>query len=568
MNNKHYDNDDIDRKINQVIRQITKLSDKQTMHIQNLTRIGVALSSVTNLEKIFDMILVEAIAYTNADAATIYKVSADKQYLDFVLVYNKTLGIKMGRDYGPITWPSIPLYDKKGKPRLEYIVTNVFHTKQLLCFDDVYLAKKYDISRTKQMDKENNYRSKSMLTLPLKSHENEVLGVLKVINATDKQNKVTHFQEDHVLMLNSLASQASITMSNRKLINDLEELLMQFMKVIAKAIERKSKYSSNHITKVAMLADMIARKINEDTSTRFHNMKFSAAELKELSMAGLMHDVGKIVTPEHIMDKATKLEHIVDRIALVDLRYKLFKKALTLYKLQYGEPKLIKTVRNWYPYKTSTTINELFKFLDEDKLFLDSVNDGGEYVSDASLARIDRIQKMDFQMDDEKWSLLTEDEVENLKIRRGTLTAEEKRIVDEHVLVTWEMLSELSFPTKYKNVALYAASHHEKLNGTGHPFGYKADQLPPQSRILAIADIFEAVTSSDRPYKKPNNLSESLEILANCAKNGEIDRDILDFIIDSGLYVEFAELFMSSKQIDRVDTNAIKKIYHPELKDK
>jgi len=406
-----------------------------------------------------------------------------------------------------------------------------------------------------------------MLTLPLKNHENDVLGVLQVINAGDKQEHVIHFQEDHILMLESLASQASITMSNRKLINDLEELLMQFMHVIAKAIERKSKYSSNHITRVAMLADMIARKINEDSSKRLHNMKFSASELKELSMAGLMHDVGKIVTPEHIMDKATKLEHIVDRIALVDLRYKLFKKALTLYKLQYGEPRLIKIVRKWFPGKTSTTISELFGLLDEDKIFLDSINSGGRFVSDASLERIDRIQKMEFEMDSEKWNLLTEDEVENLKIRRGTLTAEEKKIVDEHVMVTWEMLSELSFPPKYKNVALYASSHHEKLNGTGHPFGYKAEQLPPQSRILAIADIFEAVTSTDRPYKKPNKLSEALKILASCARDGEIDWEILDFFIDSGLYKEFAELCMSSEQIDKVDAIAVKRIYHPELKD-
>lgn len=557
---------EIDRKIKQVIDQITKLSDSQTNHIQNLTRIGVALSSVTNLEKIFDLILVEALAFTNADAATLYKVSDDKRYLDFIIVYNRTLGLKMGRDYGPITWKSIPLYNEKGKPILEFIVTNVYHKKKYLCFDDVYLAKKYDVSGTKKVDKKNAYRSKSMLTLPLKNHENEVLGVLQVINAMDHQDKVTPFKEDHIVMLKSLASQASITMSNRKLINDLEELLMQFMHVIAKAIERKSKYASNHITRVAMLSDMIARKINEDKSTRFHNMKFSPSELKELSMAGLMHDVGKIVTPEHIMDKSTKLEHIVDRIALVDLRYKLFKKALTLFKIQYGEPKLIKVVRNWYRAKTSTTIEELFRFLDEDKLFLDSINTGDELITDTNLKRIDHIQQMEFELEGEKWSLLTEDEVENLKIIRGTLTAEEKRIVDEHVLVTWELLSELSFPPKYKNVALYAASHHEKLNGTGHPFGFKAEQLPPQSRILAIADIYEALTSADRPYKKPNKLGEALEIMAQCAENGEIDKDILDFFMDSGLYLEFAELCMNSDQIERIDVKSIKQIYHPELK--
>lgn len=566
MNQKPINNKDIDNNFRMVVEQIAQFSDKQTRHIQNLTRIGVALSSITNLERIFDLILVEAIAFTNADAATIYKVSEDKKFLEFVLVYTKSLNLKMGGNHSPITWPGIPLFDKKGKPQLKHIVTNVYHKKRLLCFEDVYETTDYDISGTKSIDSANNYRSKSLLTLPLKNHEDEVLGVFQVINALDRHGKVTAFKDEHIVMLKSLASQAAIAMSNRKLINDLENLLLQFMHSIAKGIERKSKYSSNHIIRVALLADMLAQKINSDVSARFREVSFSPHELKELSMAGLMHDVGKIVTPEYVMDKSTKLESIIDRLQLVSLRYELFKKTLTLYKHELGEALILKMAGQWYPDVKLKSFSDILQQLDHDLDFLKKINTGREVLSDEDLQRLIRIQKMDFDYDGQTWQLLTEDEYKHLKIKRGTLSPEERQTMNEHAQVTWEMLSELSFPQKYKNVALYAATHHEKLNGNGYPFGMISDQLPLQSRILAIADICEALTARDRPYKKGNKLSEALNILAVCTKNKEIDADLLDLMLDSGLYLEFAQQYMLPEQIDEIDITAIKKIYHPELK--
>jgi hypothetical protein len=282
-------------------------------------------------------------------------------------------------------------------------------------------------------------------------------------------------------------------------------------------------------------------------------------------MAGLMHDVGKIVTPEYVMDKATKLETITDRIHMVGLRFELFKKALSLFKCKYGEDKLMQEVEGWYPEAKPLNYDELIAFLNEDKEFIEKVNIGGEFLPDPSVARINRIGGIELNFEGEKWNLLTPDEIYNLQIRRGTLTVEEKKTMDDHVQVTWEMLSQLTFPNKYKNVALYAASHHEKLNGKGHPFGFKAEQLPIQSRILAVADIYEALTSADRPYKKAKTLSESLKILAFCVKDGDLDSDILDFFIDSELYLDFAKEHMNKEQIDQPDLNAVKKIYHPEL---
>jgi len=552
---------EIDDRLNQVIEQITSLSDLQTKHIQSLTRIGVALSSVSNLDMIFDMILSEAIAFSNADAATIYKVSEDGKKLDFVIVYNKTLKLRMGGKHTPITWNSIPLFNKDGESCLSHIASNVFHKKRMLCFEDVYKTREYDISGTKAIDASNHYRSKSMLTVPLKDHENEVLGVLQVINPLDANGNITSFTNEQKVMLKSLASQAAIAMSNRKLINDLETLLMQFMQAIAKGIERKSKYSSNHITRVSLLADMIANKINNDQTGYFRQISFTPSELKELSMAGLMHDVGKIVTPEYVMDKSTKLETITDRIHLINLRFELFKKALALSRAERGEEKILKTAMGWYPDMKPVNWDELISRLDSDRAFLTKVNKGGELLTDKALQQINRIRKMQFSFQKQKFNLLTADEVVNLQIRQGTLSPAERNTMKEHVMITWEMLSEVTFPVKFRNVALYAATHHEKLNGKGYPFGLKDEQLPLQSRILAISDIFEALTASDRPYKKGNTLSEALSILAHCAKEQEVDADLLDFILDSGIYLDFARKYMKPKLIDKVDIKAVKQIY-------
>jgi len=561
---KLHNNKDINRTLNHVVKQITKLTETQLKHIQNLTRIGESLSSETNLDKIFNLILREAIAITNADAATIYRVGDDQMFLEFAIVYNKTLNINLASSDKPVTWQSIPLFDDKGKPRLDHIVTNVYHKKRLLCFEDVYETKNFDISGTKSIDEANNYRSKSMLTIPLKNHEDEVLGIIQIINVMDRPGHVVPFTKEQIISLKSLASQAAIAMSNRKLINDLESLLMQFMYSIAKAIERKSKYSSAHITKVAMITDMIANKINESKTGKFSHFSFSQNELKELFMAGLMHDIGKIVTPVYIMDKSTKLETITDRIHLVKLRFELFKKALSLHKNDKGETTTVRLARKWYPDKPPLDFKELLSNLNKDMSFLKQVNLGSESLTDEQKKRITNIGKIEFAYNGEEWNLLSKDEVNNLQIRRGTLTTEEKKTMDDHVKITWEMLSKLTFPKKYKNVAFYAASHHEKLNGKGHPFGLKAEQLPTQSRILAIADIFEALTAMDRPYKTPKPLSEALKIMAACARDKEIDSDILDVFIDSGAYKEFARKHMDKKLINKMDIRAIKKIYHSE----
>jgi GAF domain-containing protein len=227
--------------LNNVVQCITSITEEQLKHIQRLTRIGESLSSETDLNKIFDMILEEGIEFTKADAATIYKLSDDGQKLEFEIVYNATLNLRKGGTRGPVNWPSIALYETDGSPSMNKIANNVYFKKRSLCFDDVYEAEGYDVSGTIKTARDNNYRCKSMLTIPLKNHEDEVLGVIQFINAMDENKNITSFSDEHQTMLSSLASQAAIALSNRKLIESLEELLNQFIRSIAVAIERKSK---------------------------------------------------------------------------------------------------------------------------------------------------------------------------------------------------------------------------------------------------------------------------------------------------------------------------------------
>ncbi|MDZ4121237.1 MAG: HD domain-containing phosphohydrolase, partial [Candidatus Cloacimonadaceae bacterium] len=313
--------------------------------------------------------------------------------------------------------------------------------------------------------------------------------------------------------------------------------------------------------RVASLTDLIANKLNESRQGHYKDLRFSDIELKELSMAGWMHDVGKIITPEFIMDKSVKLETIFDRIELVKERFRTMKLLLSIKQNQMPDEDYSKLVQTTFGAELEPgNVND---FLDEEFAFVERINFGGEFLHDADAARIDQLAKISLPHEGHDYILIDEDELHNLQIRRGTLLPEEIKEMSSHVQVTWEMLSQLSFPKKYKNVAFYAATHHEKLNGKGYPWGLKAEELPIQSRIIAVADIFEALTSADRPYKKPKKLSESLKIMAFCVKDGDLDPDLLDFFLDSGLYMDFATQNMYQEYVDTVDIEALKKIYHP-----
>ena len=512
-------------------------------HIESLTKIGIALSAERDINKFFNLVLDEAIQYTNADAGSVYTISDDHKFLDFRLVCTRSKNLKLGiADVSK--WPSIALFDQKGDFKNKNFVSYVANTCKTLNIADVYEQDIFDNSGTKKYDSSHNYRSKSMVAIPLKNHENDVLGVIQLINALDENNEITTFSEDHKTMLTSLGSQAAIALSNKKLIFGLENLLQQFIRSIAGAIDRKSKYTGGHIERVAVLSEMISQKINEDKK-HYADIHFSEDEMQEISVSAWMHDVGKITTPIYVRDKATKLETITDRIELVKTRFELVRSVIKCDYLTTKDEKY----------------NDLLAKLWRYKSFIEKTNIGGEFMRDEDLDLLDKIADFSYESNGNKYYLITEDEKRNLSIRRGTLLPDEFVIIREHAEISMQMLNELSYPKKLKNVPRYASAHHEKLNGKGYPLGLDASELPVQARMIAIADLFEALTASDRPYKDGKKLTETFKILGFMAKDGDIDKDLLDLLIDSGLYLEYSKKFLKSEQIDAPDFEKLKAFY-------
>jgi HD-GYP domain-containing protein (c-di-GMP phosphodiesterase class II) len=486
-----------------------------------LLKIGVELSSQTNIDYLLEDILSVAREFTGADAGSVYMKEGNKLY--FKIVQNDTLNTFMGGRHKDINWPALDLY-KDGKENRHMVAALSAITKNIYNIPDVYLDTNFDFSGTKKFDNTTGYRSKSMLVIPLINHEGETIGVLQLINKKIKNNIVAFNKDDEDITM-SLASQAAVSITKNKLIEKLEEFIESFIKVIAKAIDEKSKYTGNHVQKVAILAKLMSEEINKDEEF-FKDIKYSSNMLKQIEIAALLHDIGKITTDPRIMDKSTKLEAEVDRIDIIAERVEIIKRDLLL-----------------------KGINDFSELL-EDFKFIKEVNIGGEFMSDEKIARIEEIaNKYKYLLDDKEVSLIRDDELDMLKIRKGTLSNQEREHIQRHALMTLEMLSNLPFPKKYKEVTHIAANHHEKLNCKGYPRGLCEKDLTLEDKMLAICDIFEALTANDRPYKEPKKLSEVFKIMSFMVKDKEIDEKLFKFFVEKGIWKKYKDNLKPS-QID------------------
>jgi hypothetical protein len=264
----------------------------------------------------------------------------------------------------------------------------------------------------------------------------------------------------------------------------------------------------------------------------------------ELKIAGLLHDCGKVTTPVHVVDKATKLQTIYDRIHLIDTRFEVLKRDLELQfvKKELGKDELQRQLRQ----------------LDDDREFLRTCNVGGERMKDEDIARVKRIAAYRWRdAEGRDAAFLSEDEVTNLTIRAGTLTDDERKVINHHIVATIKMLEALPWPKHLTSVPEYAGGHHERMDGKGYPKGLTREQMSVQARCMGIADIFEALTAKDRPYKKGKTLSESLEILGRMKLNHHIDPDLFDIFVRRRVYRRYAEMFLDQEQIDEVDESRI-----------
>lgn len=544
-------NKQINYLLNNIIQNLQEFTQAQSVHIKKLTEIGIALSAEKNLDKLLEMIVDEARNFTNSDGGTLYLVDDAKENLKFEILQNESLGIRMGGTSGnPINWPPVPL-QINGKPNNNNVSAYCVITGKTVNISDVYKAKGFNFEGTRRYDRQSGYRSKSMLVIPMKNHENEIIGVLQLINAQDPENgKLIAFSPDSVDMTSSLASQAAVAITNVRLIEELENLFEAFIETIAMAIDEKSPYTAGHIGRVAELTMTIAEKINESNKGSFASVNFSEDEMRELRIAAWMHDVGKITTPEYVVDKTTKLQTIFDRYELVKTRFLLIKKSMEVDALK----RKIEILSSGNTNKSlleqiDKSLHDKMVEIEEELKFLKSCNNPGEFMSDEMKERLNQIAKKSYQLNG-KDKYLTENELYNLSIKKGSLTPEERQIIQNHAMVTYKMLSQLPFSKKLRNVPRYASGHHEHLDGTGYPLGLNEKDLPLQARIMALADIFEALTAKDRPYKKPMPLSKALQILGFMAKDRHIDPKIYEFFIKEKIYAEYVKSELNPEQID------------------
>jgi len=532
-------------------------SDNLLHRLKDLNEIGIALSQQRDLNSLLETILVAAMRITHADAGTLYLHEREQRMLRFEILRNNTLKMAMGGTSGvPITFYPIQLYDDAGKPNHAMVVSHSALSGETVNIPDAYMAEGYDFSGTKKFDAKTGYRSQSFLTVPMRNHENEVIGVLQLINAQDQESgAIISFSRDDQQLLESLASQAAIALTNRHLIDQLEELFEAFIQLINTAIDDKSPYTGGHCARVPALTMMLAEAVNRTTQGPLKDFVMTDKDRRELKIAGLLHDCGKITTPVHVVDKATKLHTLFDRIQLLDTRFEVLKRDAEIAMLREiaaagTDAQRIEAARKNYASRTAQ--------YDQDREFLRHCNVGSEAMSAEAQQRVRQISTYQWRNGDGKaGNFLSEDEIENLTIRAGTLTAAEREIINHHIDVTIKMLESLPWPRHLKNVPEYAGGHHERMDGKGYPRGLTREQMSVQARVMGIADIFEALTAKDRPYKKGKTLTESLTILGKFKLDGHIDPELFDVFIREKVYLDYARQFLAPEQIDDVDLDRI-----------
>lgn len=513
-----------------------------------LIEISTALSGERNTSRLFERILDAAQDITHADGGTLYLIrerEEGKPVLEFEILRNNSLKLRLGGTSGnPIDLPPLPLHRPDGSPNNGNIATYTALTKKMENIEDAYYADHLDFSGTKAFDARSGYRSKSFLTVPLCNHANEVIGVLQLLNAKDAETgESIPFSKNIEPIVAALASSAAIALDNQILLQDHKDLLDAFIKVIAQAIDAKSAHTSAHCQRVPLLTELIAQAACEVESGPLSRFELDDAGWYELRVASWMHDCGKLATPDWVLDKATKLHLMLDGIETVKARFAA--------AIAQTELKFLHHIAAQPDAALRDVMEQELASLCDDCAFIEKANVGGEFMTTEDQMRVRQIAGR-------KWldhlgrqqPLLTEVEVAYLCIERGTLSQDERQKINDHMKVTIQMLESLPFPKNLKRVPEYAGGHHEKMDGTGFPRGLKRDQMSWPARMMAIADIFEALTSSDRPYKAPMKISQALSILQKMRQQNHIDPDLFDLFLQSRVWEKYARIYLRPDQLD------------------
>tara|TARA_R110000868_G_scaffold162903_2_gene394531 strand:- start:71431 stop:73182 length:1752 start_codon:yes stop_codon:yes gene_type:complete len=562
---------------------VTPSRNTDARYLAQLVDLGIALSAEQGREELNQKILLAARQFTNADGGSLYLVNKDETELQFRILVNDTLDtfFVSGRE-NQKPFPSLPLYDGQGNPNHKNIATYVALSGKSINIDDAYIAQGFDFSGTRAFDAKTGYRSKSFLTVPLKNTRGTVIGVLQLINARDDVGNVIAFDPLIEPIINALASQAAVALENTRLLRAQRDLMESFVRVLGQAIDAKSPHTAHHCEKVPIIARMLAKAAVEEKQGTFSNFYLTDIEWHELDLAAWLHDCGKITTPDHVVEKATKLETIHNRIHEIRTRFEVLRRDAEIDMLKRklaGEDSAIcdadfkarvAELESQFAMVAQSNIGD--EKLDADAIFaLYEIGEqtwlchfdrtvGLSWAENQRLSEDDRAQcsqpGVEKILDDRKdhlYGRLNRGERYNLSIPHGTLTSEERKLINDHVVVTQEMLAQLPYPKELQGIPAIAGNHHEKMDGSGYPNGLRGEDMGVLEKVMVIADIFEALTAVDRPYKRPKMLSECIAILAGMRDKGQIDNELFDLLLSSGVYLDYGRNYLQPDQCDEVD---------------
>ncbi|RCK23408.1 GAF and HD-GYP domain-containing protein [Thalassospira lucentensis] len=561
----------------------TETRETDANYLAQLVDLGIALSAEQGREELNQKILMAARKFTNADGGSLYLVNKDESELHFRILMNDTLNtfFVSGRE-NEKPFPPLPLYDVEGRPNYRNIATYVALTGKPINIEDAYCADGFDFSGTRAFDAKTGYRSKSFLTVPLKSTRGAMMGVLQLINARDEAGQVIAFDKSIEPIIAALASQAAVAIENSRLLVAQRDLMESFVRVLGHAIDAKSPHTADHCSRVPVIARMLAQAAVDDKLGPFSNFYLTDMEWYELDLAAWLHDCGKIVTPDHVMEKATKLETIHNRIHEIRTRFEVLRRDAEIDMLKRklaGEDadacdadfkQKVAKLENQFAMVADANIGDTE--LDTDTIY--ALHDIAELtwvrhfdrtvglswsenqrLTDADLVSLREAGTETLLMDreDQVYLGFNRGELYNLSIPHGTLTSEERQVINDHVVVTQDMLAQLPYPRELQRIPAIAGNHHEKMDGSGYPHGITGDDMGILEKVMVIADIFEALTAVDRPYKRPKLLSECISILGDMRDKGQIDNDLFELFLVSGTYLEYGKKFLKSGQCDEVD---------------
>jgi HD-GYP domain-containing protein (c-di-GMP phosphodiesterase class II) len=512
--------------------------------LEKLIEISIDLSSRMDTGHLLEKILFAAKSITGADGGTLYSIRENSIRME--IVHSSSLNLWLGgKSNQPVQFPEIPLYNEDGSANLANVVSYSYHKKATVNILDAYNDSSFDFSGTKKFDLLNNYRSKSFLSVPFTNHENDIVGVLQLINAIDPETGETiGFDQVSQSFTEALTSQAALVLTKQHLIDDVEAMFESLIHLVATAIDDKSPYTGGHCRRVPELTMLIAEAAHNTTEGYLKDFVMTDADRYELKIAGWLHDCGKITTPEYVVDKATKLETIFDRLELIETRFEVLKRDAYIKMLEQ------KTANPANSHAFEAAYQQEITRIEEDFAFIKKSNTGGEFMTDVDKQHILTIAEGNWQFGEKIMPILSKNEVDNLLIERGTLTSTERQIINHHIVATISMLDKIKFPKHLKRIPEYAGGHHERMDGKGYPNGLVREQMPIQARAMAIADIFEALTAGDRPYKSAKKLSQSLAILQKMKEDHHIDPDLYDAFIKQKVYLQYAHKFLAPEQID------------------